>query len=327
VIGKVVYSCPYVPAEWMAAHGLSPSRIIPSAVSDTSQIEGLCPYAQAFINKVTNDEDADGIIVTTLCDQMRRVYDVISEDSSVPAFLMNVPNTWKTIAAHRLYTDELKRLGRFLIRLGGRAPSKDQLADAMLAYDTSRAELMAMQGMLSSHDMARAIGDFNRGGPSALESLRQQRHKAKRGVPLAIVGGPLLAEHLEVFDIVERCGGRIVLDATETGTRGMCGRFDRRSLRDDALGELTAAYFGTIPDASNRPNSRLYRWLKERLNANGVRGIIFHRYIWCDMWHAELARMKEWASVPVLDVDIGGDSEAVSAGARQRIEAFLEMLR
>ena len=118
----------------------------------------------------------------------------------------------------------------------------------------------------------------------------------------------------------------MVLDATETGVRGMCGRFDRRSLRDDALRELAAAYFGTIPDASNRPNSRLYQWLKKQLDANGVRGILFHRYIWCDMWHVELARMREWAAVPVLDVDMG-DGEAVSAGARQRIEAFLEMLR
>ena len=323
---RVVYSCPYIPAEWMAAHGLSPSRIMPSAASDAAQIEGLCPYAEAFINEVTNDDDGCAIIVTTLCDQMRRAYDVISAECGTRVFLMNVPSTWKTVAAQRLYIDELKRLGRFLIRLGGQEPSNEQLADVMLAYDKSRAGLMAMQGRLPSRDMAQVIADFNRQGRAALEVRREQRQKTKRGVPLAIVGGPLLVEHLEVFDIVERCGGRIVLDATETGVRGMCGRFDRRSLRDDALGELAAAYFGTIPDASNRPNSRLYQWLKEQLDVNGVQGILFHRYIWCDMWHAELARMREWAAVPVLDVDMG-DGEAVSAGARQRIEAFLEMLR
>jgi benzoyl-CoA reductase/2-hydroxyglutaryl-CoA dehydratase subunit BcrC/BadD/HgdB len=323
---KVVYSCPYIPAEWIAAHGFRPSRIMPSAVSDTAQVEGLCPYAQAFINEVTNDNGANAIIVTTLCDQMRRAYDIISAECGTSVFLMNVPSTWKTAAAQRLYVDELKRLGRFLIRLGGRPPSNDQLADVMLAYDKGRAELMGMESSLSSRGMAQAIADFNRQGPSALETQRTKRQEAVRGVPLAIVGGPLLAEHLEVFDVVDECGGRIVLDATETGMRGMCGRLDRRSLRDDALGELAAAYFGTIPDASNRANSRLYQWLKERLEAEGVRGIIFHRYIWCDMWHAELSRMREWAAVPVLDVDMG-DGEAVSAGARQRIEAFLEMLR
>ncbi len=324
---RVIYSCPYVPAEWIAAHGFRPSRIMASAASDAAQIEGLCPYTQAFMNEVTNDERAGGIIVTTLCDQMRRAYDVISAECGTKVFLMNVPSTWKTAAAQRLYIDELKRLGRFLIRLGGRAPSKDRLADVMLAYDKGRAELMAMDGRLSSRDMAQAIADFNRQGPTALEVKRARRPEVVRGVPLAIVGGPLLAEHLEIFDVVEKCGGRIVLDAAETGMRGMCGRFDRRSLCDDALGELAAAYFGTIPDASNRPNSRLYQWLKKRLDTSGVQGIIFHRYIWCDMWHAELARMKEWANVPVLDVDIGGDREAVSAGARQRIEAFLEMLQ
>jgi benzoyl-CoA reductase/2-hydroxyglutaryl-CoA dehydratase subunit BcrC/BadD/HgdB len=95
---KAVYSCPYVPAEWIAAHGLRPSRIIPSPVSDAARIEGLCPYAEAFINEVTNDDDACAIIVTTLCDQMRRAYEVINAECGTSVFLMNVPSTWKTVS-------------------------------------------------------------------------------------------------------------------------------------------------------------------------------------------------------------------------------------
>ena len=130
-----------------------------------------------------------------------------------------------------------------------------------------------------------------------------------------------------MFDVVEDFGGRIVLDATETGERGMCARFDRRRLQLDPLIELSEAYFGSIPDASRRPNSQLYNWLKYELTGRGVRGIIFRRYIWCDIWHAELYRLKQWSGLPVLDMDVSGDQKTLSLQTTQRIGAFLEMLR
>ena len=57
-----------------------------------------------------------------------------------------------------------------------------------------------------------------------------------------------------------------------------------------------------------------------------MRGVLFHRYVWCDLWHAELARMKEWSPVPVVEMDAcdDGDSRDRVSG---RIEALLEMLR
>jgi benzoyl-CoA reductase/2-hydroxyglutaryl-CoA dehydratase subunit BcrC/BadD/HgdB len=131
----------------------------------------------------------------------------------------------------------------------------------------------------------------------------------------------------DTFDIAEQAGGRIVLDAAETGERGMCLPFDRRGLRDEPLMELANAYFGGIQDASRRPNSGLYKWLKRKLIDRGVRGIIFHRYVWCDMWHAELQRLKDWTDLPVLDIDTTGDNETRRHRTANRIHAFLETLK
>jgi benzoyl-CoA reductase/2-hydroxyglutaryl-CoA dehydratase subunit BcrC/BadD/HgdB len=279
------------------------------------------------MNQEINDNDACRIIVTTLCDQMRRAYDVIMRQCRVPAFLMNVPAACTTAAARQLYLDELERLGRFLVRLGGHAPSNDELGDVMLGYDSKRSELMSLRGKMPSSDMARAIVNFHKEGPLSFEAATGPARQLTPGVPLAIVGGPLLLEHLEIFNIVAECGGQIVLDATETGVRGICRRFDKQSLNKDALTELANAYFDTIPDASNRSNDRLYRWLREQFDINEVQGVIFHSYLWCDIWRAELARMKQWAPVPLLDINISGYAGAVSAAARHRIEAFLEMLK
>jgi benzoyl-CoA reductase/2-hydroxyglutaryl-CoA dehydratase subunit BcrC/BadD/HgdB len=107
----------------------------------------------------------------------------------------------------------------------------------------------------------------------------------------------------------------------------MCAPFDRRQLQEEPLMELADAYFGHIPDASRRPNSELYIWLKRELSDRGVKGILFHRYVWCDMWHAEFRRLKDWASLPVLDIDTAGDNEADRHRTENRIRAFLEMLQ
>lgn len=325
----IIYTCPYVPAEWIAAHGLRTCRLlldrVDSGFSSTGE-EGVCPYVRGFISEVTRNRDAGGVVVTTVCDQMRRAFDIVVRGCDIPAFLMNVPSTWQNPAAQNLYIDELKRLGRFLIRLGGTSPSKDALARIMLEYDDARRSVRSARPYLSARRYAEAIAALGRDGLNGIFNDAVGQPLAD-GIPLAIVGGPLMKPDLDLFDVVEELGGRIVLDATESGQRGMCPAFDRRRLTDDPLTELANAYFGGIHDASRRPNSELYQWLKCELSGRAVRGIIFRRYIWCDMWHAELGRLKDWIELPVLDIDSAGDNETERHRTSNRIRAFLEMLQ
>jgi benzoyl-CoA reductase/2-hydroxyglutaryl-CoA dehydratase subunit BcrC/BadD/HgdB len=326
----IIYTCPYVPAEWIAAHGLRASRLMLDRIDSHSSIaptEGVCPFVRSFISEVERNSGLGAVVVTTLCDQMRRAFDILVRRCELPAFLMNVPNTWQTLAAQRLYTDELKRLGRFLVGLGGQSPSTDALANVMLRHDSARTSILAKRAYLSARQFAEAIAAFGRDGPGRMTGETTNREPLTQGVPLAIIGGPLMRQDFEIFDMAEQFGGRIVLDATETGERGMCAAFDRRRLRDEPLTELAGAYFGGIQDASRRPNSELYKWLKTELSGRAVRGIIFHRYVWCDMWHAELRRLKDWIELPVLDIDTAGDGEANRQRTANKIRAFLEMLQ
>lgn len=326
---RIIYSCPYVPAEWIAAHGLRPNRIMPESANSAAVMirrEGVCPYARAFVGAVVTCRQAGGAIVTTVCDQMRRAFDILVRQSELPVFLMNVPSTWQTVASQRLYLDEIKRLGRFLVRLGGKSPLQRDLAKVMLEYDAARASIFAARGSISARQYAEAIAAFGRDGPDGIANYLAGSGLLNSGVPLAIVGGPLMRSDFGIYDMVEQAGGRMVLDATETGERGMCGPFDRRRLHEDPLAELANAYFGGIQDASRRPNSELYGWLAHEFSARGVRGIIFRRYVWCDMWHAELQRLKEWVDLPVLDIDVAGDTGVERQRWQNRIRAFLETL-
>ena len=329
-MSTIIYSCPYVPAEWIAAHGLRPSRIMPERIGPPGPfalVEGLCPYVHSFVNEVLTDKCACGVIVTTLCDQMRRGFDVLVRRCKLAAFLMNVPHTWQSVNAQKLYVDELMRLGRFLVRLGGNSPSDQALSEVMFEYDAARASIRAARGHLSARRYAEAIAGFGRDGPSDVPRAASGERVSVAGVPLAIIGGPLVRQDLDIFDIVEQFGGRIILDATETGERGMPAPFDRRGVRDEPLIELARAYFDGIPDASRRPNSELYKWFKNELAGGLVRGVIFRRYVWCDTWHAELCRMRDWVGLPVLDIDVGGSRETHRQRAPNRIRSFLETLQ
>jgi benzoyl-CoA reductase/2-hydroxyglutaryl-CoA dehydratase subunit BcrC/BadD/HgdB len=325
----IIYTCPYVPAEWIAAHGLSPSRIIPdtSGAASTGCTEGVCPFVQGFINMVITDKQAGGVVITTVCDQMRRAYDILVRRCDIPLFLMNVPNTWQNVSVQKLYIDELKRLGRFLIGLGGMSPLDSTLAEIMLEYDSARTSIFGIGGYLPARQYAEKIVAFGKDGLSVtLDNITLPESQIE-GVPLAILGGPLMRQDFDIFDIVEQAGGHIALDATETGQRGMCAPFDRRGLREKPLLELASAYFCGIQDASRRPNSGLYNWLKCRLTEREIRGIIFHRYLWCDMWHAELQRLEDWSDIPVLDLDTMGNNETEKQRTTNRVRAFLETLR
>jgi len=324
---RLIYSCPFVPAEWIAAHGLHPSRILPRSAKTSTTVNishGLCPFTRAFIHEAIANKQAAGVIVTTTCDQMRRGADFIQSQTEAPLFIMHVPTTWQTAGVHKYYLDELKRLSHFLVERGGKAPSKDELIDVMLDYQAKRNELQAWQGRISARQYADAIIKFNREG--TVDRDIGKREIRAEGIAVALVGGPIMAEDLCLFDQIAESGGRIVLDGTTSGERTLVDAFDRRRLPEDPLMELVQAYFGGIPDAFRRPNSQLYEWLKEKLKEREARAIIFHRYLWCDTWHVEVQRLKEWTELPVLDLD-GCDNDTNTQHRTQvRIQALMEIL-
>lgn len=320
--GKIVYSCPFVPAEWIEAHGFQPSRVSPERYQKAAY-QGACAYASAFTDLVETT-DADAYILTTMCDQMRRMFDILPQSADKPVFLMNVPNTWESANSRRMYLDEILRLGRFIVRLGGKHPSDDKLADIMRKYDSNRTKLRNLRGTVNPRRYSEMIREFN--SNQTISGVITETALKLDSVPVAIIGSPLMSAHMGLFDLVERHGGYIALDATETGERGIPAPFDRRRLGDEPLQTLADTYFSSIPDAARRPNSLLYQWLSGEIESRGIRALIFVRYVWCDIWHAEAQRMKEWFGLPFLDLDITGESNDISRNTT-RIQAFMEMLK
>ncbi|MBU4460671.1 MAG: 2-hydroxyacyl-CoA dehydratase family protein [Verrucomicrobia bacterium] len=318
---SVIFASSFIPPEWIAAHGLTPSRVTPSA-EGAPEAEGLCPFAGAFAAAARAPSVA-GVVFATTCDQMRRVSE--SDDScGPPRFVLHVPSTWQTPAAHRFFQTELARLGRFLEGIGGRPPPPDRLAGEMERFETMRARLLGVRAGMSSAAHATLTAQFHATGDLPERLPPGDRNPGPTARPLMLMGGPLRAEDLGLFTAIDRAGGRVVVDATESGEREWPRRFDRRRMRDDAPGELADAYFGHIPAVFRRPNSGLFEWLAAALQQTPLRGIVFVSHPWCDLWRAELPRIREASSVPVLGLDLGGGGHADGAWTT-RIQAFLEM--
>jgi benzoyl-CoA reductase/2-hydroxyglutaryl-CoA dehydratase subunit BcrC/BadD/HgdB len=287
-------------------------------------LAGICPYAGALLEGRTAEDGADALVVASTCDQIRRMAERIGSRGGRPVFLLNVPATWESPAAFRLYVDELLRMGRFLAGLGGAGPSPDRLREAMAAWASFRERVRAAAGILRAAESVRALSAADPawipGGGAALPVTGRRR------IPLAVVGGPWMRSDLWILDLLEDRGGAVVVDGTDTGSRTFPARFDRRRMGEDPFLELAGAYFGAIPDAFRRPDDPLYAWLRRETAAGGVRGVVLKRYVWCDLWAASAARIREATGLPVLDLDTGGDEEPGGRVA-QHVTAFLETLR
>lgn len=293
----MAYVSPFVPAEWIAAHGLRPLRLLPECAPQACG-QGVCPFAAAFTTACTaapeGSSDWDAVVIAPTCDQMRRAGERVLR-AGVAAFAMHVPAAWQTPHARPAYIEELLRLGRFLTSLGGTAPDDHHLAAVMRRHDEQR----------HSAPSRRSTGD---------------------GLPLALVGGPVLRADRFIYDVIDQSGGRVVLDATESGERTRPRPFDPTRLAEAPLLELADAYF-SIPDVFRRPNDAMADYLLAEFDRRGVRGVVMVRYLWCDLWHAEFAHLRERGGVPMVALDLtGGRDGAGCDGAVERVRVRVRSL-
>lgn len=324
-VGRILYSCPFVPMEWIAAHGLHPARILPGeAGANTSPYsQGTCSFLAGILDEIERDGDFSGAVFTTVCDQMRRAPECLHRAKSDRSFLLNVPSTWKTDASRNLYISELQRLGRFLVRSGGASPTSEVLARVMLEYDGKRTSLLSLRDKLDPRRFTEALANFHGSGDVEIEA--EYIGYKRSGTPIALLGGPLTRSALSLFEVISMAGGHVALDGTETGERTLPRPFLRDKLEEDPLQEMADAYFGHIPDTSRRPSDDLYGWIDREVEARAIQGVILVRHLWCDNWHGEVGRLREHLEVPLLEIDLGGAEPVVRN--RTRVQAFMEILR
>jgi benzoyl-CoA reductase/2-hydroxyglutaryl-CoA dehydratase subunit BcrC/BadD/HgdB len=253
---------------------------------------------------------------------MRRGFDAAVFGGQRRAFLFNLPATWRTAAAGRVYRREVERLGKFLAGIGGRAPSPEKLRREMARSNRTRKRLLQAAPGSSARGFAGSVARFHWDGTFS----PPRRATATSRVALALVGGPFLAPHWKLLDEVEAAGGRVALNATEMGERSLSPVFELEGGADGVFDALVGGYWDNIVDVFQRPNTRLYSWLKPRLASRRARGVVLWHFTGCDLWRAEARTLRETFGLPVLLLEAGGEPGAAPREIN-RLQAFVEMLR
>ena len=310
---RIGYFSPFVPPEWIAAHGAAPVLLsIQQSQSSfenvlTSSRRGVCSCAGDLLDRLMSGTSLQGVVLPTTCDQLRYATALLQERTSTPLFLFNVPSTWRSDASRSYYAEELLRFGRFLGSITGMtgitdvtSPDQESLIDAMREFDAARTERRcSMEG--------------------------ESRHLEERIVRLALVGGPLFVnEREELVSGLKQLGARLVLDASEFGERTMPDTFRPHGLQSDPFEELVRAYFDAIPDVFRRPDSMLHDWLMRRFEERNVQGVLIRRHVFCDLWNGAASRIRKRSGLPTLDLHVGQGEDAAASRTWGRIEAFLE---
>ena len=326
---QVFYVSPWMSPEFIEAHGLEPRGAwFADEPNHLPPAAGACAFAQTLI-RLAETHPNSAVVFPSHCDQLRRGFDAVARAAPGRVFLFNLPATWQTAVGERIFRAELERLGGFLVRLGGRPPSAVDLAITMGRYAVARCRLLEAAGRLPARSYCEALARFHWDG--TLDVSQQGSAPQPGSIPLALVGGPLPPRQMHVLDVIERAGGRVVVDATETGERslGPGQDADQGHAADetvpDLLQRLTHSCLERCVDVFQRPNTRLYLWLKQRLSTRQVRGILLWHFIGCDLWRAEAQPLQDAFGLPVLLLEA---HEAPTDPLRRsgRIQAFLESL-
>ena len=318
----VFLTSPWIPAEWIRAHGLTPHGIwsAPNFEPGTSPLSaGVCAFAEAAV-RLAEVRTNSAVIFSTACDQMRRGFDTAILREPGHTFLFNLPAT-QTAVAEDIFRAELERLGQFLRTLGGDAPSLERLRQEMEQSGATRKRLIESASAGSPRGFAEAVARFHWDGTFSPRPSVAPTNQ----VPLALVGGPFLASHWKLLDKIEACGGRVVLNATKTGERSLTPAFE---FADDAnpFNALVHGYCDNIVGVFQRPNTRLYSWLKPRLTSRQLRGIVLWHFTGCDLWRAEAQTLREAFNLPVLLLEAGSEP-GNDPRELTRLEAFVETLK
>ena len=84
---SVAYCHPFVPPEWIAAHGLRPCWLPCRAGDEPAAVvrRGVCPVAAARLDDLSGELPADALVLTTTCDQIRYAAAHVQHQASSPS--------------------------------------------------------------------------------------------------------------------------------------------------------------------------------------------------------------------------------------------------
>ncbi|BCN31142.1 acyl-CoA dehydratase activase [Anaeromicropila herbilytica] len=291
------YVCKYTPIEIFTALGVETSRIEPDVTNfdqaDTLMHPNMCSYTKAVLEDSIS-KDYEGIVLTTCCDSIRRLFDILKEqypDKFI--YLLDVPRKVNDFSIS-IYVKRILEMVEAYEDYSGKRFDKEEL---FKLFDKQLKERKLEENQELKN----------------VERTEEERQENK--INIGLMGARCSKGILE---LLKKSNVNIVFNLTCTGLNR-----DYVLVHDNILFSYASNLLNQFPcmrmqKATNREN--YLEGLQDEIN-----GIIYHTVKFCDNYSYEYTHLKEVIKKPILKIET--DYTKQCAGQiRTRVEAFIESL-
>ncbi len=295
------YICKYSPIEVIESFGTAVQLIEPDVshytLADEQMHANMCSYIKAVLEEM-EQTDYEGILFTTCCDSVRRLYDVLSRKYPDKFFYcLDLPHKITDFAAS-LYCKQMEGL--------------------IQAYETFQKE-KAARGLLAPEETdAFDAKRFLEVCQKRAEEQPDTNGRTDSDKPLLTVGLAGARPNEQIRQLIKDHGAHITFDLTCTA---QARAFTPE--RDDLLRSYAWELLNQIPCLRMAKGTNRETFLKNM--AEQTDGIIYHTVQFCDIYAYEYTKLKADLDVPILKIETDATSQCAGQ-ILTRLEAFLETL-
>lgn len=319
------YACSYIPVELLSATGLRPYRLLHGEINLSNRGEKVvridaCPMIKSnLVYVLENQERFAALVGSTGCDMSRRMFDVLSERTNIPVYVVNNPRTDKP----EIYSDEINWLVKQLERFSKRKFTDEIIRNEIRKWERIRESLRtideeraAYPSLVSTTDFHNAMVCYHKGSRENEVTIRENQSEKPR---VYILGSAITYEANHILQMIES-NLRIVGDFN-------CGlsRPLHIKIEEQSIDGIKKAYYNQPPCLYKRPHQKYYEFLQSEITKLRCIGIIAWTLDYCDVHEFELQRIEKAFNLPVLRIRSDFSYQSNSQ-LRTRIEAFAEML-
>ena len=295
------YICKYAPIEVFESMGVEMKRIDPQVTNFTQADMKMHPNICSFAKGVLEDVMAggyEGVILTTCCDSIRRLYDVLKQE--LPdrfIYILDTPRITKD-AGIALYEGRIRKMIEAYEAFSGKTFEEEKLADILRK---------------KKKEQSISLGESGCGEDAASEAGTGRR--AFRRKNIGLIGA---RANESIVQILQEKNANLAFDLTCTGLKRKYLLEPEQVLTGYTRGLLSQFPCMRMEAASGRDE------LIERY-AGSVDGVIYHTVQFCDNYSYEYAWLKKRLDRPMLALETDYTKQSYGQ-ILTRIEAFLESL-
>ena len=338
----VAYFYGLVPKEIIHAAGVLPIQLVEDRNPEYDEKSELLPYLCGMSKNVTGQiysnvlDYVDGVMVATVCDTNRHVFDIWVHKNLFPTMLLVRAPIMSNDIAVDYFAEELKRLGGELEKISGRKVTEDSLRESIALYNENRDlfgqfyDLRPKSGV-SAED---AVTVFSSGLVSPVEDHNDMMRRLVNSLSTSSENGAetklmLCALNLnmavDVIRMSEKYGAAVVTDDFTHNARYGSHAIDTEG---DPFKALARGYLRKVPAPGVFSYEERATDIRERMEKAEAQGLIYLIQLYCDAYAMEYAILKErfdaWG-ITHLKME-AEDTPSSIEQLNVRVQSFIESL-